>query len=156
MSNKKCPKCKETKDISLYSKNKNTKDRLQRICKSCTAKQSKKSYLKSPEKYKNRVNKQIKKCSDYVDSYKQLHSCKKCGEDRWWVLDFHHAESNTKDWNIGELKHTGKFTQIKKEIEKCVLLCKNCHYDFHYKERINNITIEQYLNTQVSPHAYTM
>jgi hypothetical protein len=156
MPDKKCPKCEETKDTSLFCKNKNNKDGLQRICRRCTAKQSKESYIKSPERYKNRVNKQVKKCSEYIDSYKQLNNCKKCGENRYWVLDFHHIDPNKKEWNIGNLKYTGKFTQIKKEIEKCVLLCKNCHYDFHYEEKNSNITIEQYLNTQVSPHAYTM
>ena len=24
--------------------------------------------------------------------------------------------------------------KIKKEIEKCVLLCRNCHADYHYQE----------------------
>ena len=146
MPDKKCPKCKETKDVNLFSKNKNKKDGLQRICKSCTTEQSRKSYLKSPERYKDRVIKQIQKGKDYVDSYKKDKTCIKCGESRWWILDFHHIDPNTKKENLSNLRSSGNFTQIKKEIDKCVLLCKNCHYDFHYEEKNNNITIEQYLN----------
>lgn len=31
------------------------------------------------------------------------------------------------------------------EIQKCILLCSNCHREFHYFEKENGITIEEYL-----------
>jgi len=35
---------------------------------------------------------------------------------------------------------------VLKEIEKCILLCSNCHREFHYFEKVNKITIQEYLN----------
>ena len=37
------------------------------------------------------------------------------------------------------------FKTMKKEIEKCIVLCNNCHSEFHYLEREKNITIQEYL-----------
>jgi hypothetical protein len=30
-------------------------------------------------------------------------------------------------------------------MRKCIVLCKNCHYDFHHLERISNLKIENYI-----------
>ena len=143
---KTCPKCKKEKEYSDYSKNKNRIDGLQRLCKSCVAEQTKKSYNKNPQAYKNRIKKQNEKCSLYIDHYKAEKGCIKCKEKRYWVLDFHHVDPNEKKFNIGDIKKLGVFNKIKNEIDKCIVLCKNCHYDFHYQEKNNNITIEKYLN----------
>jgi hypothetical protein len=142
---KKCSKCNIEKSLQEFSKNKNTNDGLQRNCKSCITIQSKKSYNKDSSRYKERVKTQVNKCTSYIEEYKSIHSCSKCGENRDWILDFHHINKNEKKYNIGDLKYSGSFNKIKNEILKCVLLCKNCHYDFHYLERTLNITIQNYL-----------
>jgi hypothetical protein len=143
---KNCPQCNIEKKIEEFSKNKNTKDGLQRICKLCIAVQSKKSYNKDSSKYKERVKIQVDKCISFIDNYKSTHSCNKCSENRNWVLDFHHIDKKEKEYNIGDLKYSGSLNKIKTEISKCVLLCKNCHYDFHHLERTLNISIKDYLN----------
>jgi len=80
----------------------------------------------------------------FLEEYKNSCSCKKCGENRSYVLDFHHLEPTQKDFNLGDAsKYSLK--RIKNELEKCVALCRNCHSEFHYLENKNNITIEQYL-----------
>lgn len=142
---KQCPKCKQEKSFSEFGKNSLKEDGLQRICKVCVAEQSKKSYNKTPDRYKDRVKKQTQKSIEYTDDYRKNYPCVKCKENRYWLLDFHHIDPLIKEENIGTLKRTGSFKKLKAEIEKCIILCKNCHSDFHYKERNEGINIENYI-----------
>lgn len=49
------------------------------------------------------------------------------------VYDFHHLDPTEKEFNIGSL--TGCSDEIiDKELEKCILVCSNCHRLIHYVE----------------------
>lgn len=55
--------------------------------------------------------------------------CILCGYHRCLrALHFHHLNPFEKDFNISE-KYS--WEEIKEEIEKCVLLCANCHAEAH-------------------------
>jgi len=140
-----CSTCKIEKDINEFSNNKNKKDGKQLSCKNCCKSQQKKCYYKDKSKYFNRSKIQRNKTQDFIIEYKKERCCEKCNEKRYYILDFHHIEHKTKSDNIGDLSSSGNFNQLKNEIEKCILLCKNCHYEFHHFEKINKITIQEYL-----------
>lgn len=54
--------------------------------------------------------------------------CSKCGNSDIFCLDFHH---NSNKLNIiAKLKHY-RWSILKKEISKCILLCVNCHKETH-------------------------
>lgn len=60
--------------------------------------------------------------------------CEACGYDKCpSALTFHHRDPNEKDPNWRLLK-TRTFEQIKKELDKCDLLCRNCHAEVHWDE----------------------
>ena len=64
--------------------------------------------------------------------------CKKCGNDNIFQLCFHHKDREEKEFNINEIKGY-RWSVILKEIEKCELLCGNCHQEYHYIDNSNGI-----------------
>ena len=59
--------------------------------------------------------------------------CICCGYDKCtWSLGFHHRDPNQKDPNW-RLMRNWKFDRVKSELDKCDLVCSNCHGEIHYK-----------------------
>lgn len=50
------------------------------------------------------------------------------------VLDFHHLDPTKKEFTIGYIKSTTFNEIVKKELDKCILVCRNCHAEIHDKE----------------------
>jgi len=58
--------------------------------------------------------------------------CKECGEDNIFVLCFHHKDNDDKKTSISKMTMAGqRWSQIRKEVDKCDLLCQNCHRESH-------------------------
>ena len=145
MPDKKCSKCGETKDVSLFNKNKNKKDGFNRICRECTKKEHTDWYNKNKQVQiiKNKTVNQKKK-NRFVE-YKKTCSCSKCGDKRWYILDFHHKDPSQKNFGISS-NYSRSNTDFWNEIKKCIPLCRNCHSEFHYLEKINGTKIEDYVD----------
>ena len=82
-----------------------------------------------------------------VSELKSQVSCQKCGEKRGYCLDYHHIDPVTKKFNIAHyLANSTSMKDLDSEIKKCVVLCANCHREFHYLEtRDNTFTLEKYI-----------
>jgi 5-methylcytosine-specific restriction endonuclease McrA len=90
--------CKKDSDNSRYKKNK--------------------CYFKKINKltyYRNR---------DFLISFLKKNQCIDCGEKDIEVLDFDHVKE--KKYSVASMSYNSIKT-IKKEIEKCVIRCSNCH-----------------------------
>lgn len=60
--------------------------------------------------------------------------CERCGYDKSvYALTFHHKDPNEKDFGIGGDGGTKAWEKIRIELDKCVLLCANCHAEEHEK-----------------------
>ena len=77
-----------------------------------------------------------KKFNGIIRRYKSIHGCLECRERRWWVLDFHHIDASDKDDAVTTMINNGSWKKVRVEIKKCVVLCSNCHRDFHHKEHM--------------------
>lgn len=56
--------------------------------------------------------------------------CEKCGYNNYiGALQFHHINPKEKDFNISRTNKS--FDNIKTELDKCMLLCANCHAEEH-------------------------
>ncbi len=59
-------------------------------------------------------------------------SCRFCGYNRCQeALDFHHRDSSQKNFGIAAKGYTRSWEKIRAELEKCVLVCANCHRELH-------------------------
>ena len=92
---------------------------------------------KKREKNYNRVKSFRQKTKEKAIEYKGG-KCEKCGYDKCcWAFEFHHIDSNEKDFGISSYS-TLAWSKIKKELDKCIMLCANCHRELHYEEYIKN------------------
>lgn len=58
--------------------------------------------------------------------------CQICGYDRCMeALEFHHLDSSQKDFGISSRGITRSWAKVQEELDKCVLLCANCHREVH-------------------------
>ena len=58
--------------------------------------------------------------------------CQVCGYERCIeALEFHHLDPTQKDFGISHRGYTRSWEKVKEEINKCILLCANCHREFH-------------------------
>ena len=58
--------------------------------------------------------------------------CQVCGYNKYvGALDFHHIDESTKEFDLSTRGLTRSWERIKKELEKCVLVCANCHREIH-------------------------
>lgn len=74
--------------------------------------------------------------AEYIKSIKTQLCCTDCGEQRPATLQFHHLNPEDKMFNIGEAIRYGiSLDKIKQEIQKCVVLCANCHAIRHFNMR---------------------
>ncbi len=91
---------------------------------------------------KNRKRNECKYCWNEITKQNQLKiklemiqykggKCSNCGYNKHYsALEFHHIDPNKKE--IEPAKATS-FLRIKDELDKCILLCANCHREVHYR-----------------------
>ena len=113
-----CHTCQRLKeDVDFYS----YETGLYKSCKSCISKT---------------IASQKQKIYSWVDDYKSSLGCEHCGNKDKRCLQLHHRDSETKKRSVAQLIGSGYiFKTVKTEIEKCEVLCANCHSIHHYDER---------------------
>lgn len=113
---KTCIKCNNEKDINEFRK---VGKYYRNTCKSC-------ENLETIES--QRVT------QAYLKSFKT--ECSICGYSKCKnALDFHHLDSDEKEYTLSNLRgrkwseHTKIL--IDSEVEKCIIVCANCHREIH-------------------------
>jgi transposase len=78
-------------------------------------------------KTRNRTQDKRDVIKRYIQEYKQGKKCTDCREEYpYFVLDFDHLAD--KSFNVSKHRlHTTSLDVIKAEIEKCEIVCANCH-----------------------------
>lgn len=132
MFSKICTQCNKRKPLSEFRKNGKG---LMSKCKPCQYEYTKAHNKVNAKRYQKYYRKAAKKAyqrgQEFFNRHKGLVGCQKCGEKRYWVLDYHHTDPNTKDRPITYYKSLS-MSKLKDEIRNCIVLCANCHRDLHY------------------------
>ena len=116
--NKICSCCDEDKDVSNFYRRKRKKGlSYYSNCKRCLtnkAIQRKKSLKVKAVEYKGG-------------------KCQMCGYDKYiGALEFHHRDPLKKDISFGKLRKR-KWVTYRDELDKCDMVCSNCHSEIHHK-----------------------
>ena len=96
------------------------------ICRTCNR-----------ENVNKRFNERKLKDIEYLGS-----KCNKCGgEFPHYVYDFHHVDPTEKEGKLSQMRKT-TWEKMKAELDKCVLLCANCHRIEHHGNDTGEINDE--------------
>ena len=129
---KTCTQCGKLLPLTQFYKN---GKRLYSCCMDCHKANIKKAY-----------DEKVKAVSDY----KREKGCRKCGEKRAYLLDFHHRNPKEKDFVISN-KARCKLETLIEEISKCDVLCANCHREWHYLIENGLVDLKDYEKWANSP-----
>ena len=123
---KKCKCCKKDKPV----------DDFRRGRKSCIDCDKQNLY---------RIRKERK---DLLWKIKTKLDCVICGEKEPICLDFHHKVGSEKKFKIAKAE-SKSWENIMKELEKCVILCSNCHRKLHHylDNKIDHELLEKVKNS---------
>lgn len=150
METKCCSKCKKELSITEFRWRNKLKGKLHSQCKECERKADKERYANSLQRRENvlaTAHYQRDRNLNIVNQYKSL-GCAKCKENRIYLMEFHHKNPSEKENTIAHMIKSSSEEKLINELNKCVVLCANCHREFHHFERINNISLEEYLSEQ--------
>jgi|WetSurMetagenome_2_1015567.scaffolds.fasta_scaffold482948_1 predicted HNH restriction endonuclease len=142
-----CPCCKIDKPAPDFYKDNSRNDGLQVYCISCEKirnegrrdkiiKNKKEYYQKNAELFKkDRREKTQSLKKEIISILGGMCSC--CGLEytgkNGAIFDCHHRDPKSKEFGIGS-RQSADPEEIRQELEKCDLVCKNCHAMIHAEE----------------------
>lgn len=129
MTVKKCSKCNLEK--SLDSFNKKSDRRLQPYCRDCDNAHAREYYKKNSDRVKSQINSarkiRVANLSKEIRELKESTPCTDCGINYpYYVMDFDHVRGK-KSGNISHMINSAVTKKVREEIEKCEIVCSNCH-----------------------------
>ena len=132
METKQCSICGLEKPLADFAFRNKTKGTYRANCRKCQSTYASRRYY---------FNKEI------LDKTKEGKSCVRCGYSECVeALDYHHIDPTTKKDTVARLLTHYNVEDGLKEIEKCVLLCANCHRLYHFLEKKEGITLEDFIS----------
>lgn len=140
---KTCAKCKESKLETEFGFKE--KGRLQPYCRPCNNAHNREYYSKNKEKQKAVVLARNQRYKEelriWIRALKSSTPCMDCNKTfPWYVTDFDHI-GDDKKFNISTMVASGySKSKIQKEINKCELVCSNCHRERTFSRNGQSLT----------------
>lgn len=113
---KTCRSCKIEKKLIEFYRCKEKRDSCSSICRYC-----------HNEKTKGRLKEYKNLCLEYKGAKCSICGYNKCVE----ALEFHHRDNLEKKFSIANARFKKFNEKTKEELDKCDVLCANCHREIH-------------------------
>lgn len=92
-------------------------------------------YQANKEKYAESCKRMRRRNHLFVLGIKKEGCCSRCPMDDYRVLHFHHLNPLEKTYDVWKMTcHSFSIEKIQAEIDKCILLCANCHAIEHFHD----------------------
>lgn len=128
MKTKHCAKCDQTLTVEYFSTAASRYDGLQTYCRECMKEHRRAHYHANKKPYLDRAKKQRQDLRKEIRALKDNKACMDCGNTfRYWCLEYDHPADSEKVGNVSTLASNGRPKAVLAEIEKCDLVCANCH-----------------------------
>jgi hypothetical protein len=129
---KKCTSCNTVQPTENFRKFSRSKDGLAHQCKTCADVGSERWRQRNLDKRKQQQKDRQVELLEQYQEWKSKQQCAVCGEDESVCLDLHHTDPTQKDDTVSNLVYrTTSWSRVYEEVQKCVVLCANCHRKTH-------------------------
>jgi len=126
---KRCSMCGESKPLDDFMWKNKAKGEHDGYCRPCRAIYKKQHYAANKQRYFDNAAawqaKFARARTEWLLKYLASHPCVDCGESDPIVLEFDHLRD--KSFNIGVGLTTKRWDELLADIEKCEVVCANCH-----------------------------
>lgn len=135
---KTCSKCKITRPVSEFNFKNMILGKRHSYCKGCGSSLTRSHYQSNKRKYLDRNARTNARHRAIIRSAK-LRPCADCGiQYPYYVMDFDHREGATKSFILSDVpRATSK--SLMREIEKCDVVCANCHRERTHQRTLRKI-----------------
>lgn len=134
---KTCSQCKVSKPISEFNFRYKAAGVHHSYCKECGKRSTRNHYRKNKRQYLDRNVRSFLKRRELVRQIKSR-ACADCNiQYPFYVMDFDHREGEIKEYELNRIDRI-TMRALLREIEKCDVVCSNCHRVRTYKRRIKH------------------
>jgi hypothetical protein len=128
---RRCGRCQELKPLSEFAWRRRRRRQRDNMCRPCRSAYHREHYLANMQRYidQAQARKQALRLTrtTYLLEYFSSRPCADCGENDPVALEFDHLDSEAKAFDIGQSLPYRNWQAILDEIEKCEVVCANCH-----------------------------
>lgn len=125
----KCYRCGELKPADEFNWRRKKKGQRDSFCRPCRSAYKKEHYAANRQQYIDRASNRKRELAlqrtVFLIEFFRTHACVDCGEADPVVLEFDHLRD--KRFAIGGALATQNWQSILDEIDKCEVVCANCH-----------------------------
>lgn len=133
-----CTKCQTSKPLNDFNFKVRAADIRHPYCKECGKELTRSHYANNKRQYLDRNARSYVRRKAFVREMKSR-PCADCGvQYPFYVMDFDHREGESKAY---ELNHVDRMAMrvIAREIEKCDVVCSNCHRERTYQRLLRRL-----------------